>query len=54
MRPNRQNISTLRFLVQPLVRNLDRVFLELAMRVKVPHHFSTPPLHITVRRRSDR
>ena len=50
MGPNRQNISTLRFLIQPLVRNLDGVFLELAMGVKVPHHLSTPPLYITIRR----
>lgn len=49
MSPNRQNISTLRFLVKPFVKNLDGVFLELAMRVKVPHHLTAPLLRSAAR-----
>jgi len=50
--PNREDISTLRLVVQLPIHYLDRVLLKTIVCVKVPNHLTTPPLRIL--RGSDR
>ena len=52
--PNRENISTLRLLVQLPIFYLDGVTLEIAVCVKVPHYLTAPLLCGVLRRWSNR